>query len=50
MVTQLRILEKKVEELYDLENDLGETNNLASKFPEKVAELKSLMQSIEKFK
>ena len=32
---------KKVEELYDLENDLGETNNLASKFPEKVAELKS---------
>ncbi len=40
----------KTEELYDLENDLGETKNLASKFPEKVAELKSLMQSIEKFK
>ncbi|MEM7670965.1 MAG: sulfatase-like hydrolase/transferase, partial [Pseudomonadota bacterium] len=28
-----------VAELYDLEADLGETNNLAGKFPEKVAEL-----------
>ena len=39
----------KAEELYDLENDLGETKNLASKFPEKAAKLKALMQSIEKF-
>ena len=37
----------KVEELYDLESDLGEQNNLAEKFPEKVAELKLLMKSIE---
>jgi arylsulfatase A-like enzyme len=39
----------KTEELYDLENDLGETKNLASQFPEKAAKLKALMQSIEKF-
>jgi arylsulfatase A-like enzyme len=38
---------KKVEELYDLEVDLGEQTNLAAKFPKKVAELRSLMQSIE---
>ena len=40
----------KAEELYDLENDLGETKNLASQFPEKAAKLKALMQSIEKHK
>ena len=40
---------KKMEELYDLENDLGETKNLATQFPEKAAKLKALMQSIEKF-
>ena len=38
---------KQVEELYDLEADLGEQNNLATRFPEKVAELRVLMQSIE---
>ncbi len=38
---------KKVDELYDLEADLGEKNNLAKKHPEKVAELKALMKSIE---
>jgi len=38
---------QKVDELYDLEADLGETNNLAEKHPEKVAELKALMKSIE---
>lgn len=38
---------QKVDELYDLEADLGEQTNLATKFPEKVAELKALMQSIE---
>ena len=37
----------KVDELYDLEADLGERNNLAEKMPEKVAELKKLMESIE---
>jgi arylsulfatase A-like enzyme len=36
-----------VEELYDLESDLGEQTNLAEKFPEKVAELRALMRSIE---
>ena len=39
---------KKKEELYNLEIDIGETNNLAKKFPEKVAELKELMLKIEK--
>ena len=38
---------KKVEELYDLEADLGEQTNLAAKFPAKVAELRTLMRSIE---
>jgi len=37
----------KVEELYDLEADLGEKSNLAEKRPDKVAELKKLMESIE---
>ena len=37
----------KVEELYDLEVDLGEQNNLAENFPEKVVELKALMKLIE---
>ena len=38
---------EKVDELYDLEKDPGESNNLASQFPEKVAELKKLMKAIE---
>ena len=38
---------KKEDELYDLEADLGERNNLAEEHPEKVAELKALMTSIE---
>lgn len=38
---------EKVEELYDLEADLGEQVNLATKYPERVAELKKLMQAIE---
>ncbi|MGC6460011.1 MAG: sulfatase-like hydrolase/transferase [Akkermansiaceae bacterium] len=37
----------KVDELYDLEADLGEKNNLAEKHPDKVAELKKLIESIE---
>lgn len=36
-----------VEELYDLEVDLGERTNLAAKFPQKVAELSALTHSIE---
>jgi arylsulfatase A-like enzyme len=38
---------KKQDELYNLESDLGEQKNLASKYPEKVGELKKLMQSIK---
>ncbi len=37
---RLRTIGQKVEELYDLEADLGERTNLAAKFPEKVSELK----------
>jgi arylsulfatase A-like enzyme len=37
---------KKVEELYDLEADIGETNNLADKYPERVAELKELFEKV----
>lgn len=31
------------DQLYDLKNDIGEKNNVASKYPEKVAELKQLL-------
>ncbi len=37
----------QAEELFDLEADLGERTNLAAAQPEKVAELRELMQSIE---
>jgi len=37
---------KKVEELYDLESDIGETTNLSEKHPEKLAELNALMKMI----
>ena len=37
---------KQVEELYDLEADLGETTNLAEAHPEKVQELRALMHRI----
>ena len=37
----------KVDELYDLEADLGEQTNLAARHPDKVSELKALMESIE---
>jgi len=39
---------EKVEELYDLEADIGERNNLAAKYPEKVSELKKLMETLAK--
>lgn len=38
---------KKVDELFNLESDLGERTNLAEKYPDKVAELKRLLQTIE---
>ena len=38
---------EKVDELYDLEADLGEQTNLAANFPEKIAELQVLIKSIE---
>jgi len=41
---------KEVEELYDLESDIGETTNLAEKYPEKLEELRALMKSIEEGK
>lgn len=37
---------QKVEELYDLHADIGETKNQAAEHPEKVAELKQLMEAI----
>ena len=39
---------EKLEELYDLEKDPSEKNNIASKHPEKVAELKQLLQEVMK--
>jgi arylsulfatase A-like enzyme len=34
-------------QLYDLKNDIGEKNNLAAKYPEKVKELDQLMQKLK---
>ena len=39
---------EEVEELYDLEVDMGERNNLAENHPEKVEELKQLMEKLSK--
>ena len=41
---------KKVDELFDLEADLGERTNLAAKHPKIVAQLKQLMEDISKWK
>lgn len=38
---------KKVEELYDLEADLGERKNLAAEMPDRVAQMRALMGAIE---
>lgn len=38
---------EEIEELYNLEADLGERENLATKHPEKLAELKTLMRRLE---
>ncbi len=41
---------KKIDELYDLEADLGEITNLAAKHPKIVSELRQLMEEISKWK
>ena len=41
---------KKVDELYDLDSDLGETTNLADQHPKVVSELKKLTEEIAKWK
>jgi hypothetical protein len=33
-------------QLYDLANDLGETKNLAAAMPEKVAEMKAMLEKL----
>ncbi|NQV35248.1 MAG: sulfatase-like hydrolase/transferase [Phycisphaeraceae bacterium] len=38
---------EEVEELYDLESDIGETTNLAEKYPEKVRALRTLLEEIK---
>ena len=38
------------EELYDLENDLGETTNLAKKHPKILAELRKLTNELPSYK
>jgi len=38
---------KRVEELYDLQADVGEQTNLAAQYPQKVGELRELMRFIE---
>jgi len=40
----------KAPQLYDLSNDPGETNNLAEKYPEKLAEMKNLLESVKQKK
>ncbi|MCP4456372.1 MAG: sulfatase-like hydrolase/transferase, partial [Planctomycetes bacterium] len=41
---------EEVEELYDLESDIGETTNLAGKYPEKVKALRQLLEDIKSAK
>ena len=41
---------KEVEELYDLEADIGEKTNLAEKNPEKLAELRKHFETIKNSK
>jgi len=41
---------QQVEELYDLEADIGERNNLAAQYPEKVRALKKLMETLSQRK
>ena len=38
---------EEVEELYDLEADIGETTNLAEQHPETVQQLKQLLEQIK---
>ena len=40
----------KAPQLYDLSNDPGETNNLAEKYPEKLTEMKNLLESVRQKK
>ena len=42
--------EEKVDELFNLEADLGERTNLANKHLEIVAELKQLMENVSNWK
>ena len=46
VVACLDLQREEVEELYDLESDIGETTNLAEKHPDKVAELRRLLKEI----
>jgi hypothetical protein len=36
--------------LYNLKNDMGETQNLADKYPDKVKELAQLLEEVQKKK
>jgi arylsulfatase A len=38
----------KQPQLYNLSTDIGETNNLAKKYPKKVKELKAKLEEIKK--
>ena len=44
----LRFYEDGREELYNLKDDIGETNNLARSMPEKAAELKTQLDAVLK--
>ena len=45
MFSYARDQEREIrEELYDLSADIGETNNLADEYPDKVEELRALME------
>ena len=43
------VLVKEKYELYDLETDIGEKNNLAEKFPQKLNELKGLLDKHKQY-
>lgn len=49
-ITEIESANSSTPQLYNLNNDIGEKNNLASQYPEKVKEMEALMKSIKEKK
>ena len=40
---------EKTDQLYNLDNDINEQNNVAEEYPEKVREMKNMLEKIKKY-